>query len=233
MLFQQNRYKEAEVILKGLLAEQPNNPHVLYVLAQIALKFNDLKVAISLLEICTPLMLEHPEPLLQLANLYQEGHQLDDADRSFQMLLKRFPNLCKGHFMYAGFLKSIGCIDQSISQLQFTLKLDPKHSAAMLALSDMLVMKKGDKLYSQMEQLLDELMINKSSNSIAQMHLHYGLGKGADDQKEYQQAFDHWTKANTIQLSQCHFRISQMQTFYKQLKLSFDNEIKGLVDTDF
>jgi len=208
------------------LTEQPQNPHVLYALAQIALKFNALNDAITLLEKCVPLMPEHSEPLLQLAELYQLDHKLNDADRCFQELLSRFPKLCKAHFMYAGFLKSIGNKDLSETELKNTLKLDPKHSAAMLALSEMTVMKKGDPLLIQMEQLLEELTANGKSSKISQMHLHYALGKGADDQGEFQQAFVHWTKANSIQLSHCDFRVSQMMPFYDQLRLAFDSDNK-------
>lgn len=234
LLFQQNRYKEAEILLRGLLTEQPENPHVLYALAQIALKFNSLNDAITLLEKCVPLMPEHSEPLLQLTELYQLDHQLNDAERCFQKLLSSFPNLCKAHFLYAGFLKSMGNKEESEAELRNTLKLDPKHSAAMLALSEMVIINKGDALLIQMEQLLKELTANGKSNEISKMHLHYALGKGADDQGEYQQAFDHWAKANSIQLSRCNFRVSQMLPFYDQLKLVFDSEIRvaGSFDSD-
>lgn len=220
-MFQQNRVKEAETILRELLAEQPHNPHALYALGQIALKFNVYDDAIIHLEKCVPLMPEHSEPLLQLAQLYQETNQLNDAKHCFQKLLNKFPDLCSAHFKYAGFLQSIGDKTKSKSELRNTLRLEPNHSAAMLALCNIDKMDKGDPLFEQMERLLEELKLNGKQNKISQMHLHYGLGKGADDLGEYKLAFNHWKEANSIQLSRCNFRVSQMLPFYAQLKNTF------------
>jgi len=225
-LFQQKRYKEAENILRQLLAEQPQNPHALYALAKIELRFNAFKDAIPLLVKCTALMPGHPEPLLQLAGLFKETNQPQDADRCFQQLVKRFPELGKAHFNYAGFLQSVGDKNNSLRELRKTLQLEPKHTAAMLALTDLYRIENNDPIIKQMQNLLKEIKgnINRESskkNQVAEMHLHYALGKCFDDLDDYQTAFTYWKAANQIQLNQCDFRVTQMLPFYSQLKAVF------------
>lgn len=173
-------------------------------------------------------MPEHSAPLLQLAELYTENKQLNEAERAFQKLLAQFPDLSNAHFKYAGFLLSIGNKNKSETELLMTLKLKPEHSAAMLALSNINKMKKGDGLFGQMEQLLESLKDDDKHTTIARMQLHYGLGKGADDLEEFKQAFEHWKEANRIQFEQCDFRVSQMLPFYAQLKTSFEQVNWGL-----
>ncbi|PCI66280.1 MAG: hypothetical protein COB38_10365 [Gammaproteobacteria bacterium] len=219
-LFAKGDYQQTEKLLIALLKTQPNNIKAIRLLSQLGIRLGAYKKVIPLLEKCILSMPNDPILLLQLAQIEAECNLSDMADHHYQTLVKLFPNWSDGYFAYAGFLQSFGHFNQAKNNLEQTLKLDPKHAGAYLAIVNLMSMENEGQLTQQIESALSELT-NCNNKNLDQMKLFYALGKAKADQLDYRSAFENWKKANAIQLNLCDFRVEQMYPFYQQLEISF------------
>lgn len=219
-LFEKGDYQQTERLLIGLLKTQPNNINAIRLLSQLGIRLGAYKKVIPLLEKCVISMPDDATLLLQLAQIRAECNQSDKAELHFQTLVKLFPNWSYGYFAYAGFLESFGHFNQAKNNLEQTLKLNPKHAGAYLALVNLKSMEKEEELTQQIESTVLEIT-NHNDKTLDKMKLFYALGKAKADQSDYRSAAENWQKANEIQLSLCDFRVEQMYPFYQQLMISF------------
>ena len=150
----QGRFQQAEKILVGLLKENGNNPQALYSLAQVGLAAGALIKVIPLLTQCVQLLPDNPNPLCQLAKVRAELKQNQQTEQDYSNLIRLFPNWPTGYFSSAGFLQAQGIQVRAQECLEKAIELDPDHSGAYLALTNLVSMVKHQPLILAMEALL-------------------------------------------------------------------------------
>jgi len=206
----------------------PEHPQALYAMAQVGVRVGAFEQVLPLLKKCVGLLPQEPNPLLQLAQISAEVSQTDSSDQYYQSLIKQFPEWAEGYFHYGGFFQAMGQLEQAKQMLEKAIKFDAKHCGAYLALTGLQKMDSVPEMVQSMEDLLTglEFEASQSENTAhldyQKMQLNYALGKSKADQNKSSEAFKYWQSANDIQLSQCGFKVEQMQPFFNSLK----NEIK-------
>lgn len=224
-LILQEQWVKAEQVIRSILQENPQQPQALYLLAHVALQSHAYDQAMHLLAQSSMLMPTKFQPLLKLAEVFSEIGRYQDADSCFLRAVQKFPYSDECLFAYAGFLNAKGDSIQAKKCLQQVLQLNQYHSGALLALTEL--NKGGDnsnwinRLENVYAKLTQQLESESPVSKVALIKIHHALALAYHWRDSFQQAFEHWNKANQLQLSQCNFRVAQLLPFFEQLKITF------------
>ncbi|MFT5522569.1 MAG: tetratricopeptide (TPR) repeat protein [Pirellulaceae bacterium] len=132
---------------------------------------------------------------INLGLLYRDLGDHKAALKHCQEGLKLAPRNAAGFNNLANVHKDLGQIDEAIVNYQKAIELNPSFGQAYSNLSQS--RRHNEELRGEvekMEQVLAKVPLSDDSKS----HVHFAIGKAYDDLKEYDKAFPHFAKGNSI-----------------------------------
>lgn len=188
MLIQQNRPKEAIEILSQLLADNPNDPYVLAMLAEVNINVDNSKEALKLLKTAISLAPDNPQLFYLEALASLNLQNLSNAEQSISEAVRLDPSEAEYYAIWAVIKIDRKQFDDGLELANKALDLDSENILALNARSKALL--KLDRKNESFQTL--EGALNEDPNN-AYTHSNYGwseLEKG-----DHKKALEHFKEA--------------------------------------
>jgi tetratricopeptide (TPR) repeat protein len=131
------RLQEAEQAYRQILAQNPNDPDALHLLALLAHQVGHTQAGIELLERAVALKPD-PQFFSNLAELYRTVGQFDKGIASCQRAIQAAPNLCAAHTNMAALLQAANRLPEAEASARRAVATGPQDSAANRVLGNVL-----------------------------------------------------------------------------------------------
>ena len=206
------RFREAEAIYRQVLARVKNDGRALWGLGRIAHRIGKLEQAIVLLEAAANSLPREPYPLLSLVDALNDNHRESDALTVLEHARDHAHPIAQTDYLLGLQYLMLGRTDDALTAFRRCLndRNNRVFSFALYEVSRLKSFSTRDDDFVQIESALD----GAPANSTDAMRMSYALGKACDDLGDYQTAFAHLARANSIQLAQCDFRTKDMKTHF-------------------
>ena len=157
--------------------------------------------------------------LNNLGNLKKDLNLIDEAINYYKKSLTINNNILEIHFNLAGIYQSSGEFEKSKEHLKKVLKINPNFTEADRALS---LVTKYDENNEHFKIMLKKVSDSKLDNNNLH-HLHLGLGKCYEDIKDYENAFFHFNKGNSIKKKITNYNVQEDIKKFEKIKNIFKN----------
>lgn len=191
LLIQQQKFVEAEKLLKDVLSSDPNDVYVLTLLAEVNLQLKKIEGATALINSAIAINPEAAHLFYVKARIAIEKNEYDDAEKNIAQSLKLDPRDANYYALWASMKLARKQYDRALELANKTLELD---SANLLGLNirstALLKLNKSTESFQTIEGALREDPNN------AYTHANYGwnlLEKG-----EHRKALEHFREALKI-----------------------------------
>ena len=157
--------------------------------------------------------------LNNLGNLKKDLNLINESINYFKKSLTINNNIVATHFNLAGIYQSSGEFEKSKEHLKKTLEINPNFTEADRVLS---LVTKYDENNEHFKIMLKKVSDSKLNDY--QVHqLHFGLGKCYEDIKDYENAFFHFNKANSIKKKITNYNVREDIEKFEKIKSIFKN----------
>jgi predicted Zn-dependent protease len=223
-----NQIPRAESLLKQHLREAPTDVAAIRMLAEVAVRLGRNADAEQLLARCLALAPGFTAARYNYAVLLHRGNEsgrsLPEVERLvadepgnpgyrnllavvlgrvgeyaranalYRELLTEYPGNPKVWMSYGHLLKTEGEREECIAAYRKTIALQPSLGEAWWSLANMKTFEFSESDLRQMRALLQQEGLSDTDR----LHLHFSLGKAAEDAGEWESAFHHYTEANAL-----------------------------------
>ena len=164
--------------------------------------------------------------LLKGSFLVRKGDH-EPALKLYEEFLRNYPRQSGAHMNYGHTLKTVGRLDESISEYRTAIALRPQTGEAYFSLANLKTFRFTDEDIAAMQAQIDE----EGGDPDDQSHLLFALGKAMEDRKQYDESFDYYARGNALR-SQHHRYNPKINVFdtvrqIKTLDAAFFEERKG------
>tara|TARA_Y100000590_G_scaffold27221_1_gene30537 strand:- start:1998 stop:3545 length:1548 start_codon:yes stop_codon:yes gene_type:complete len=160
--------------------------------------------------------------LNNIGNLKKDLNLINEAINYYKKSLKIDNNILEIHFNLASIYQSSGEFEKSREHLKKTLEINPNFAEADRVLSLITKYDKNTEHFKIMLKKITDSKLNKNSLH----HLHFGLGKCYEDIKDYENAFFHFNKGNSIKKEITNYDIQEDIKKFEKFKNIFKNHKK-------
>ncbi len=164
--------------------------------------------------------------LLKGSFLVRKGDH-EPALKLYEEFLKTYPRQSGAHMNYGHTLKTVGRLDESISEYRTAIELRPQTGEAYWSLANLKTFRFTDEDIAAMQAQIDE----EDGDPDDQSHLLFALGKAMEDRKQFDESFDYYARGNALR-SKGHRYNAKINVFdtvrqIKTLDAAFFEERKG------
>ncbi len=250
----QNDIPRAEMLLRAHLREYPNDVAALRMLAEVAARLGRYRDAEALLARCLELAPSFAEARAQYASVLnwlncpmEAGGQIDrllSNDRSnphyrslkaailvaigeyqqacdlYASLLAEYPQQSKIWLSHGNVLKTLGRSEEAISAYRRALELAPGLSDAWWSLANLKTFHftPGDVAAMQSQ------LARTDCTDDDRRYLHFALGKVFEDAEQYEQSFQHYDRANSLQRALIGYRAEDTSSLVERSRSVYTRE---------
>ena len=136
---------------------------------------------------------EQPVALRMRARLLWQMRRLDEAEAAHRELLEHCSGDLGGWIDYAHLLKSIGRRDDCLAAYRRAIEKSPTLGLAWWGLANVKSLS-----FEQADVEKMEAAVREATDQDDLIHLHFALGKGLADLRNYQGSFEHYRIANSL-----------------------------------
>ena len=249
-----NDVPQAEAILKSHLKRAPTDVPAIRMLAEVAVRCGRNGDAVKLFLRCLELApgftaarynyatllhrqndsseaLEEVERLLAgdprnpsyrnlCAVILSRIGEYERSSQFYKELLDEYPTNAKVWLSYGHVLKTEGRQDECIEAYRRCVARDPAFGEAYWSLANLKTFRFTDEDLAAMRAQLAEPELNDENR----LHLHFALGKAAEDSKDYVGSFEHYAKGNDLQRAGSRYDADLNTARAKRLKQTFTRE---------
>ena len=194
LLIDQRQYEQAEILVRQILNQQPNNPAVRFML--VTLRSAQRRHG-EALELQLQTITNNPNQsglYCHLGYIYRDLKNFDAALTAFTTAIELNPDLPINYYNVADIHQHQGALKKAEAMFRQSINHHPEYSLSYTALANLIKLSADDPLVNQIYQQLNNDALGPASKS----HLHFALGKIFDDNANPAQAFDHWSQANRL-----------------------------------
>lgn len=232
---QDGQLDKAEDIYRDVLERDPNHVEAARLLARVAVKherYGDAEVFLLRAVSNAP---DYGRAWVDLCNVQRELEKFEEAEESARQVLRLGPEKAESYMVLAGVvgmagrhteaidnyrkaleidgskagaissmahhLKTIGRQDEAIAKYRESIAVKPHHTEAYWSLANLKTFRFEDAEIETMESLLASDEVDDPSR----VHLHNALGLAYETREDYDQAFSHFEKCNSMRRkSECY-----------------------------
>lgn len=244
----------AERLLKSHLKKAPTDVPAIRMLAEVAMRCGRSADAENLLLRClelapgfaaarcnyalllhrrneSPQALAHIEQCLEsnprspnyrnlAAVILSRVGEYERASEIYAGLLGEYPGNPKVWLSYGHVLKTEGRSDDSVEAYRESIARDPAFGEAYWSLANLKTFRFSEDDLSAMEaQLANSELSNEN-----RWHLHFALGKAAEDAKDFERSFQHYSEGNALQHAENDYDADNNTTRVQRLKGYFNQD---------
>lgn len=216
--FQQGKLQEASDIYTRLIRADARNGQAYWGLGNIALKIEQFDRATSFLETACTLLPSEPNPLVALSKAYNGNGRHSLALQMLERAVELTPHLPDVLYENAQQKLKMGDLKKAEAAFRRVIAVGPSAqlSYGYLEIARLKKFDHEDEDFAKIESLL----IAETTKSHDQMVLSYAMGKALNDLGRYNEAFEYFSTANQIQLTQCTFKTRDLISFFTQVQSS-------------
>ncbi len=216
----QGQYLEAEKLFRAAVSVDQNNGQAYWGLGRLALKAGLADRAVSFLNKACHLLPQEPFPLIHLASAFNSALSEKDALTILEYGIHLVPNMAQMHYELAQQQLVMGLLLEAEQSFRTVLQLGGNKNAdllntyAYLEMSRLKALKINDPGISLMQERLSDPLLAEQEEIV----IHYALAKVLNDNKNFDGAWQHYRRANALQLKQCQFKTVELKTFFQNIK---------------
>lgn len=249
-----NEVPKAERLLKNHLQQSPSDVPAIRMLAEVAVRCGENEAAEALLLRCLELapgfnaarynyaVLLHRRndssaALVEVERLLKEEprspsyrnlcavilSRIGEYQRSSAMykeLLDEYPANAKVWLSYGHVLKTEGMQDECIDAYRQSIQRDPGFGEAYWSLANLKTFRFSDGDLSSMDDALQDTELAKEHR----LHIHFALGKAAEDAGEFADSFDHYRQGNALHHNSIHYDAEMNTERASRLQKTFSKD---------
>jgi len=155
--------------------------------------------------------------LNNLGNLKKDLNLIDEAIKYYEKSLSINSNILVTNFNLAIIYQSLGEFEKSKEYLEKTLEINPNFSEADRVLS---LITKYDENNEHFKIMLKKISDSKL-NDYQVLQLHFGLGKCYEDINDYENAFNHYNRGNSLKKKITNYNIQDDIKKFEKIKNIF------------
>ncbi|MEH6586591.1 MAG: sulfotransferase [Halioglobus sp.] len=255
LLFAQGKFREAEKVAKELVRQNPQDVNAAVLLARIAIQAHCYEDAEALLRRAVQIAPRFIEAWHDLSNALKEQSKFSEtvdvleqalaidpnnaishyfhaaalamdarpelAEISYKNALEIDPNLSGAHLGLGHVLKTVGKQEEGIAAYRKAMALRPNFGEIHYSLSNLKTFVFSDEEIEDMVQRLDGGQL--SSESV--VHFSFALGKAFEDAKNYERAFEYYSRANESHRDTIAYDPVQTQMIHQKIREVFSPEL--------
>jgi tetratricopeptide (TPR) repeat protein len=216
----QGKYLEAEKLYRALLNADSNNGQAYWGLGRLALKAGLHDTAVSFLNKACHLLPQEPLPLIHLASAFNGALFENDALTVLEYGIKLVPNMAQMHYELAQQQLVMGLILSAEQSFRTVLQLGIKNNAYLLTAFAFLDVSRLNKINIADPDLIvvKGRLASSSLTEQEEVVIRYALAKVLNDNKDFDGAWQHYQRANALQLTQCQFKTTELKAFFQNIK---------------
>ncbi len=219
-LQQQGDYAQAEGLYQSVLANDPNNIRAMHSLAVLYMDSNHPNLAIPLLTNTLEIDKHNAYLHYNLGLAYQQCNEIHAAIHYYKNAIEINHAFSQAYNNLGIAYQHLGKLDLANLYLEKAFTIDPHCIEAYYNFAQTHRFTITDnKLIATIKSLIDDP--NIQGNPL--IKIHFTLGKALDNLGNYEEAFKHYHKANSLKYS--GFNLDNMQQYTKQIKSIFNQEL--------
>ena len=207
-----------------ILSAQPTHGQAWYGLGYIAQLTEDWPNAVAHFQQACQYLASQPQPLLGLANAFNQVFSETDALTVLEYAQQQCPKDESVRYALAQQYLILGNIAKTVPLLKLLLTSANPDLFAFACL-DMAKINIQQLLPGHLERA--KQFIDGHPNNNASIRLHYALGLHAKHNKQYTTAMTHWDATNALQFAQCDFTVDDMASLFDALQ-TVDESISSI-----
>ena len=222
------RFKEAELIYREVLRKDPTNVNATRLLGSVATEQGRHRLAVRLLrnavnmkpeffgawvdlaralieqesfEECSQVLEqairlepELPYPRMLYGNMLTKAGRYEEAAKAFKVALEKQPDHGGSLAGLGHVLKTIGRQDEAVSTYRACIQNHPAFGEAYWSLANLKTFRFTDAEIAVMEEHVDDERLLEETR----VNFNFALGKACEDGGDYERAFEHYHKGNSL-----------------------------------
>ncbi len=211
--------EEARIGFTKLLMEQPHSPELHYQLSRVAYAQGDRTKQFEHLKKSLELKPTEPGLVSSLIDIFDDLGEYDQALKAHDHLALISKDPKQTAVKKASYLQRLGRFEEAQTRFRKMIKAEPKKGSLYRTFYTGMKVSENEPTVRMLEKMLKD----KKSDVTERMNGHFAMAKALEDQKKYDQVFEHLHVANALQRTQYPTQRDDTdhvhKTFYeKQLK---------------
>ena len=217
------RLKDSEALLRRALELAPSFGAARANLATVLYKQN--RFADAVIELDAVLAGEGDNPAqesLKAAALGRIGGY-DEAVGLYKQLTARFPDHAKLWMSYGHMLKTVGDQDECVAAYRQALLVEPTLGEVYWSLANLKTVRFDDGDVAAMEKALATPYLAEEDR----FHLHFALGKATEERGDFETAFAHYAKGNSLRSAELEHDLADVTAHVDKIIARFTPDFVG------
>ena len=253
-LFIAGKFRESEKLTQALVRENPDNVNAALLLARIAIMAKCFEDARVILERITQTKPRFVAAWHDLATVLKELHHYEEAVSILENAVSIEPNNALTHYYHGAALAMAARPEDAVDAYRTAVTLDPKIPGAHIGLGHVLKtvgdQEGGIEAYRQAIELrpnfgetyyslsnlktfrfndseIENMQTRLANDKLpidCRVHFAFSIGKAFEDQKQYDNAFEHYRLANQLHRDSIAYDPVQTEVAHRRMCEIFDDE---------
>ena len=188
------RYGDAEVLLRRSVELAPNFIAARHNLALVLHRQNKSAAALGEIDHCLSIEPRHMGYRNVKAGILGALGEYEASLRLYAEVLEAYPNQAKVWMSYGHALKTSGRDEEGIRAYRNSIELMPELGESYWSLANLKTFRFSAREIGAMRSALGV----KDLDAHERFHFHFALGKALEDEKEFEQSFQHYAEGNRL-----------------------------------
>ncbi|MBC6480345.1 MAG: tetratricopeptide repeat protein [Hormoscilla sp. GM7CHS1pb] len=219
--WKQGQLVEAEVIVREALRLQPDYSEAYNTLGAILFSLGKLAEAEKAARKVIASQPDRPEPYTNLGAILHNQGRLPESEAALKQAIALKPSYAEAHKNLGVVLKNQGKLAEAEAAFREAIACQPGYAEVFKHLGEL-------KKYSDTEgdiAAMEKLLSQSGTSSEESMNLCFALGKAYEDIRNYDRAFDYFTKGNQMKRQSLKFDIANIEAYVERTMKVFTKSL--------
>ena len=218
----QKRFADALTVYEQALALEPRDLDILLGRGSVLMELVRRREALASFQQAHAIAVHDPDKLERVGLVLHAADAHDDARACFEEALTLRPDFVEAHHSLGVTFGDLGDLQRAEAEYREVLRLKPDHVGAYYNLAGLVRLRPADPLRVKLMQLMQAVATRPASEQIL---LNFTLGKIAEDERDYDRAFEYFLAGNQLQRIAVHYDEARHAMFCRSCIGSFDAEV--------
>ena len=205
-------------IMEKALSKNSSNPFFLNNMGISQHKLENFKEAEECYKRGLKIAPQYINILNNIGNLKKDLNLIDEAIDYYKKSLLIKEDLIETQLNLANIYTTLGKFEEAKYHFNRVLEINPKFTEADRLISSIVKYDKNDDHFKKMLNKIEDKSLNKQQL----IHLHFALGKGFEDIKDYENSFINYNKGNKYITELKNYDITKDVDEFKRIKKNFE-----------
>lgn len=223
VLYLCSSFDDGHAALKHALKLEPDNPRAYSKLANIYERLDEVDDAMWAIDKAIELAPDVPVFRARKSSILHIANEIDDALENVNMALEKAPGLMSALITKAEILIAINEKEEAREVLKKAKEVNPNYPLIYFTLSNIKRFEsEDDEDFQSMLKLTED---TKGMGSTFKSSLYFALGKGYENMKQYDKAFECLEIANNAKRQTLPYDVNGQDAFFERIKVEYSPEV--------